>query len=176
MSRNGITVDEVVIVVVLSACSHLLGLRTGELVHSLVLKIGLQAYVNLQNALTHMYSRCGDVLAAQKLFDSGCFLDMISWNSMLSGYIKCGLVEKARELFGRMPEKDVVSWSSMILGYALFDNFTETLALFHDMLREGVRPDETTLVSVVSACTQLAALDQVKELFIHDLSKKWELL
>ncbi|KAL6570207.1 hypothetical protein OROMI_014721 [Orobanche minor] len=162
MCRNGITVDEVVIVAVLSACSHLLSLRTGELVHSLVLKIGLLAYVNLQNALIHMYSRCWDVLAAQKLFDSSCFLDLISWNSMVSGYIKCGLVEKARELFDRMPEKDVVSWSSMISGYAQFYNFTETLALFHDMLREGVRPDETTLVSVVSACTQLAALDQGK--------------
>ncbi|KAK6159785.1 hypothetical protein DH2020_003166 [Rehmannia glutinosa] len=162
MYKNGIRVDEVVIVAVLSACSHLLNLRIGELVHSLVIKTGLESYVNLQNALIHMYSTCGDVLAAQKLFNNGCFLDLISWNSMISGYVKCGLVEKARELFDSMPEKDVVSWSSIISGYAQFDKFSETLALFHDMLREGVKPDETTLVSVVSACTQLAALDQGK--------------
>lgn len=162
MCKDGISVDEVVIVSVLSACSHLLSFRIGESVHSLVTKVGFESYVNLQNALIHMYSRCGDVSAAQKLFDTGCFLDLISWNSMISGYIKCGLVEKARELFDRMPEKDVVSWSSMISGCAQLDKFSETLALFHDMQRQGVKPDETTLVSVVSACAQLAALDQGK--------------
>ncbi|PIN17611.1 hypothetical protein CDL12_09724 [Handroanthus impetiginosus] len=162
MCKDGITVDEVIIVAVLSACSHLLGFRIGTLVHSLVIKIGFESYVNLQNALIHMYSRCGDALAAEKLFSTSSFLDIISWNSMISGYIKCGLVEKARELFDGMPEKDVVSWSSMISGYAQHGKFSETLALFHDMQREGVKPDETTLVSVVSACTQLAALDQGK--------------
>ncbi|CAA0834674.1 Pentatricopeptide repeat-containing protein [Striga hermonthica] len=162
MPRDRISLDEVVSVAVLSACSHLLSLQIGETVHCLVLKAGLESYVNLQNALIHMYSKCGDVLAAQKLFDSGCFLDLISWNSMISGYVKCGLVEKARALFDRMPEKDVVSWSSMISGYAQSNMSSETLALFHDMLNEGVKPDEMTLVSVVSACTQVAALDQGK--------------
>ncbi|KAK4402115.1 Pentatricopeptide repeat-containing protein, chloroplastic [Sesamum angolense] len=162
MCNNGISVDEVVIVAVISACAHLSSFRIGNLVHGLVIRIGFESYVNLQNSLIQMYSKCGDVLAAEKLFNQSCFLDIISWNSMISGYIKCGLVEKARELFDNMPEKDVVSWSSMISGYAQLDKFPETLALFHDMQREGVKPDETTLVSVLSACTQLAALDQGK--------------
>ncbi|KAL3843555.1 hypothetical protein ACJIZ3_000958 [Penstemon smallii] len=162
MFNNGINVDEVVIVTVLSACAHLLSFKLGELVHGLVIRIGFESYVNLQNALIHMYSRCSDVLAAQKLFDKGRFLDLVSWNSMISAYIKCGLVNEARELFDKMPEKDVVSWSSMISGYAQLNKFNETLALFHDMQREGIKPDETTLVSVVSACTQLGALEQGK--------------
>ncbi|KAL8545358.1 hypothetical protein ACS0TY_005509 [Phlomoides rotata] len=134
----------------------------GKLVHSLVVKTGFESYVNLQNALIHMYSRCGDVWSAQKLFKTSSFLDIISWNSMISAYMKCGLVENARELFDKMPEKDVVSWSSMISGYAQLDNFSEMLALFHEMQHQGVKPDETILVSVVSACAQLAALDQGK--------------
>ncbi|KAH6820075.1 hypothetical protein C2S53_013649 [Perilla frutescens var. hirtella] len=162
MCKKGISVDEVVLVSVFSACSHLLSFKMGESIHSLVTKVGFESYVNLQNALIHMYCRLGDVLAAQKLFNAGCFLDIISWNSMISGYIKCGLVEKARELFDSMPEKDVVSWSSMISGYAQNDSFSEALALFHEMQHHGVKPDETTLVSVVSACAQLAALEQGK--------------
>ncbi|XP_042064068.1 pentatricopeptide repeat-containing protein At3g62890-like [Salvia splendens] len=162
MCRKGINVDEVVIVSVLSACSHLASVRMGESVHGLVAKVGFESYINLQNALIHMYSKCEDVSAAEKLFKAGCVLDLISWNSMISGYVKCGLVEKARDLFDRMPEKDVVSWSSMISGNAQHGNFSETLALFHEMLHQGVKPDETTLVSVVSACAQLAALDQGK--------------
>ncbi|KAM1490351.1 pentatricopeptide repeat-containing protein At3g62890-like [Malus sylvestris] len=159
MVANGVMVDEVVLVTVLSACANLLAVQTGKLIHGLVVKIGTESYVNLQNAFIHMYSNCGEIMAAQKLFNAAYNLDQISWNSMISGYLKCGLVENARTLFDSMPEKDIVSWSAMISGYAQQDRFSETLALFQEMQLLGIRPDETTLVSVVSACTQLAALD-----------------
>ncbi|CAN6724502.1 unnamed protein product [Malus baccata var. baccata] len=159
MVANGVMVDEVVLVTVLSACANLLAVQTGKLIHGLVVKIGTESYVNLQNAFIHMYSSCGEIMAAQKLFNAAYNLDQISWNSMISGYLKCGLVENARTLFDSMPEKDIVSWSAMISGYAQQDQFSETLALFQEMQLLGIRPDETTLVSVVSACTQLAALD-----------------
>ncbi|KAM7474339.1 hypothetical protein LguiB_021582 [Lonicera macranthoides] len=117
-----------------------------------------------------MYSIYGNIIAAQKLFYGSYHLDQISWNSMISGYLKCGAVEKARSLFDSMPKKDIVSWSAMISGYTQHDRFSETLAMFQDMLLEDIRPDETTLVSVISACTQLTALDQGK--WIHAFIKK----
>ncbi|XP_010313676.1 pentatricopeptide repeat-containing protein At3g62890-like [Solanum lycopersicum] len=170
MCSNGISIDEVVVLSVLSACAHLLVVQTGESVHGLVIRVGFESYVNLQNALIHMYSTCGDVMAAQRLFDTSSHLDQISWNSMISGYLKCGSVEKARELFDSMAEKDVVSWTTMISGYAQHDHFSETLALFQEMLHEDSKPDETTLVSVLSACTHLSALDQGK--WIHAYIRK----
>ncbi|PON69632.1 Tetratricopeptide-like helical domain containing protein [Parasponia andersonii] len=54
MNAEGIKVDEVVVITVLSACSHLSVVQTGKLIHSLVVKIGIETYVNLQNALIHM--------------------------------------------------------------------------------------------------------------------------
>ncbi|KAJ6683218.1 hypothetical protein OIU74_021306 [Salix koriyanagi] len=89
---------------------------------------------------------------------------------MISGYVKCGEFEKARALFDSMPDKDNVSWSAMISGYAQQDKFTETLVLFQEMQIEGTKPDETILVSVISACTHLAALDQGK--WIHAYIRK----
>ena len=170
MKTNGIMVDEVVVVSVLSACAHLLAVNTGKMIHGLVVKIGIESYVNLQNAFIHLYSTCGDIMAAEKLFNAGCQLDQISWNSMISGYLKCGSVEIAKKLFNSMPSKDIVSWSAMISGYAQHDHFSETLALFQEMQLEGIRPDETTLVSVISACTHLTALDLGK--WIHAYIKK----
>ncbi|KAK9920017.1 hypothetical protein M0R45_028583 [Rubus argutus] len=145
MFANGIMVDEVVVVSVLSACATLSAAHTGKLIHGLVVKIGIESYVNLQNAFIHMYSSCGEIMAAHKLFNEAFNLDQISWNSMISGYLKCGLVEPAKTLFDSMPEKDVVSWSAMISGYAQHDRFSETLALFQEMQLCGIRPDETTL-------------------------------
>ncbi|XAR52718.1 hypothetical protein NMG60_11020926 [Bertholletia excelsa] len=173
MNSGRVMVDEVAMVSVLSACAHLSNTRTGRLIHGLALRSGFDSYVNLQNALIHMYSNCGDIMAAKKLFNEGHHLDEVSWNSMISGYLKCGSVENARALFDSMPNRDIVSWSAMISGYAQFDQFSKTLELFQQMLLEEVRPDETTLVSVLSACTRLAALDQGK--WIHAYIKKNDL-
>ncbi|KAJ4719314.1 Pentatricopeptide repeat-containing protein [Melia azedarach] len=170
MINNRVMVDEVVVVTILSACARLTVVKMGTLIHGLAVKIGVESYVNLQNALIQMYSSCGAILSAEKLFDAGYSLDLVSWNSMISGYSKCGSVEKARGLFDTMTDKDVVSWSAMISGYAQHDRFYDTLALFMEMQLLGVRPDETTLVSVISACTHLAALDQSK--WIHAYIRK----
>lgn len=170
MRADGILVDEVVVVSILSACAHASLVKTGKIIHGLVVKIGIESYVNLQNAFMHMYTSCGDIMAAQKLFNEVCQLDQISWNSMISGHLKCGSVEIAKQLFDSMPNKDIVSWSAMISGYAQHNRYSEALALFHEMQLKGIRPDETTLVSVVSACTHLAALDLGK--WIHAYIKK----
>ncbi|KAF5198756.1 Pentatricopeptide repeat-containing protein [Thalictrum thalictroides] len=173
MRVEGVAVDDIVVISALSACANLFANKEGELIHSLSIRIGMESYVNLHNALIHMYSRCGHIIALRKLFDAAHILDQISWNSMISGYLKCGSVDEARALFDCMPTKDVGSWSAIISGYAQHDYFTETLALFHEMQLKGIRPDETTLVSVVSACTHLAALDQGK--WIHTYIKKNDL-
>ncbi|XP_050220765.1 pentatricopeptide repeat-containing protein At1g08070, chloroplastic-like [Mercurialis annua] len=167
MIGYGIMVDEIVLVSVLSACANLVMIKIGKLVHSLAVKIGIESYVNLQNALIYMYSSCWEVESAQKLFGGGDCLDQISWNSMISGYLKCGEVEKAKALFDSMIDKDIISWSAMISGYVQHDRFAETLTLFQEMQVNGVKPDETTLVSVVSACTHLAALDQGKWVHVY---------
>ncbi|KAK7316776.1 hypothetical protein RJT34_00488 [Clitoria ternatea] len=165
MNANGVMVDEVVVVSAISACSRLLNIQTGISVHALAVKIGIEGYVSLQNALIHLYSSCERILDAQKLFNDSVLLDDISWNSMISGYLRCGSIEKAKTLFYSMPERDVVSWSAMISGYAQHERFSEALALFQEMQLHGIRPDEFVLVSVISSCTHLAALDLGK--WIH---------
>ncbi|KAL5580379.1 hypothetical protein UlMin_012821 [Ulmus minor] len=170
MNAEGVMLDEVVMVTVLSVSAHLLAVWTGKLIHGLVVKIGIETYINLQNALIHMYSSCGEIESAQNLFNAAYNLDQITWNCMISGYLRCGSVENANALFDSMPEKDLVSWSAMISGYAQHDRFSETLSLFQEMQRFGVKPDETTLVSVISACTHLAALDLGK--WIHAYIRK----
>ncbi|XP_047165270.1 pentatricopeptide repeat-containing protein At3g62890-like isoform X2 [Vigna umbellata] len=160
MKASGVTVDEIVVVSVVSACSRILNAEMGRLVHGLAAKVGVEDYVSLKNALIHLYSSCGEIVDAQRIFDDGgVLLDQISWNSMISGYLRCGSIEDAEKLFYSMPEKDVVSWSAMISGYAQHECFSEALALFQEMQLHGVKPDETALVSAISACTHLAALD-----------------
>ncbi|KAJ9550259.1 hypothetical protein OSB04_014304 [Centaurea solstitialis] len=175
MYGRGIKIDEVVVISVLSACAHSSIVKTGASIHGLVLTRGIESYVNIQNALIHMYSVCGDIESAEKLFNSSSNIDIISWNSMISGYSKCGLLKKAREVFDSMPEKDVVSWSALISGHAQLGLFDDTMALFQEMMLHGnVEPDETILVGVISACTHLASLEQGTWVHTYIKRKKLE--
>ncbi|CAN0853822.1 Pentatricopeptide repeat-containing protein At4g21065 [Linum grandiflorum] len=59
-----------------------------------------------------------------------------------------------------MPGKDVVSWSSIIACFVDNGSVQDALALFQRMQIEGkVKPDEVTLLSVVSAISVIGALD-----------------
>ncbi|OAY75204.1 putative pentatricopeptide repeat-containing protein [Ananas comosus] len=63
----------------------------------------------------------------------------------------------ALQLFDEMPHRNVVSWSIAISGLVRCDRAHSAIHLFIRMLREGVRPNEFTLVSALNASSFLAA-------------------
>ncbi|THG01269.1 hypothetical protein TEA_028187 [Camellia sinensis var. sinensis] len=85
--------------------------------------------------------------------------NMIVSTALLEMYVKCGAVDEARWEFDQMDEKDVVAWSAMIAGYAQNGRSTEALELFECMKREEIKPNDVTLVSVLSACAQLGSVE-----------------
>ena len=162
MIFEGVRVDEVVMISAISSASCLGSSKEGELLHSFATKTGIDTYLNLNNALINMYSSFCNIPAAEKLFNSCPHLDQISANSMLSGYLKSRLVDFAVKLFHSMPRRDDISWSIMISGFSQNDLCSETLSLFEDMLIEKFVPDQSALVSVLSACARLTSLKQGK--------------
>ncbi|GJM90284.1 hypothetical protein PR202_ga06548 [Eleusine coracana subsp. coracana] len=75
-------------------------------------------------------------------------------------YNKCGSIESARGLFGLMREKDLHSWTAMISGLASHVHGEEAVALFFSMREEGVVPDSTTFIVVLSACSHAGLVDE----------------
>ena len=61
-----------------------------------------------------MYSGCGDIELANKVFVRMSKRDLISQNSIIDVYSILGV---AHQLFDLMPERIVVSWNIMINGY-----------------------------------------------------------
>uniref|UniRef100_M1AET2 Pentatricopeptide repeat-containing protein n=1 Tax=Solanum tuberosum TaxID=4113 RepID=M1AET2_SOLTU len=55
--------------------------------------------------------------------------------------------------------KNVVTWNTMIAGYVQCGEFVRAIDLFQHMLSEEVKPSEVTMVSLLSACAHLGALD-----------------
>ncbi|GLT26133.1 hypothetical protein SLA2020_012180 [Shorea laevis] len=63
-----------------------------------------------------------------------------------------------------MPVKDVISWNAMIAGYAQMGQYKEALDFFQEMRRANVMPNESTLVTVLSACAHSGFLELGKEI------------
>ncbi|KAL5197257.1 hypothetical protein ABZP36_000769 [Zizania latifolia] len=114
--------------------------------------------VFLCNVMLAAYvARC-EVAEARKVFDGMRAKDLVSWNTMLHGYAVRGQVGMAREIFDGTEGRDVFSWSSMISAYAKGRRSKEALELWREMLAASIVPDCITLVSVLAACSDLAAL------------------
>lgn len=127
--------------------------------HGQIIRRGFEQDVYVQNSLVHMYSTCGDINAASRIFETMNCLNVVSWTSMIAGYSKCGDVESARKVFDEMPERNLVTWSIMISGYARNGHFDKAMELFHLLEEEGVMANETVMVSVISSCAHLGALE-----------------
>jgi pentatricopeptide repeat protein len=98
----------------------------------------------------------------------GCDLDIAVVNTLVSMYSKCEDVDSARFLFDSMSDRTCVSWTAMISGYAEKGHMNEALALFNAMETAGEKPDLVTVLSLISGCCQIGALELGK--WIDDYS------
>lgn len=159
METGRIEPDEVTMIGVISSCAQLEDLNLGREFHRCIEEKGLNLTIPLANALMDMYVKCGNLEAAEGLFDKMEKRTVVSWTTMVVGYAKFGFLDIAKSLFDEMPQKDVVPWNAMIGGYVQANRSKEALALFHKMQAMNVKPNEVTMVSCLSACSQLGALD-----------------
>ncbi|XP_052191059.1 pentatricopeptide repeat-containing protein At2g33680 isoform X1 [Diospyros lotus] len=84
--------------------------------------------------------------------------------ALVDMYAKCGYLVDARKGFGCLEQPDIVLWTSMIGGYVQNGESEEALNLFCQMQNKGLLPNELTIVSVTKACSNLAALQQGKQI------------
>ncbi|KAH9291934.1 hypothetical protein KI387_042880, partial [Taxus chinensis] len=113
-----------------------------------------------------VYAQNGYVDEAQQLFDRMPDRNSVTWVAMITGYAQIGEVEEALKLFEKMPVQNVVSWNAVISGCAQNGYSQKALKLFRQMQVQGVKPNSTTFSCVLSACAELAALEQGME--IHE--------
>ncbi|QHN75633.1 Putative pentatricopeptide repeat-containing protein [Arachis hypogaea] len=159
MEKKGVSPNSVTIVLMLSVCSKLKDLLGGKHIYKYVEKGIVEPNLILENALIDMFAVCGEMGAAQSVFDKMKSRDVISWTSIVSGFANSGEINLARKYFDQMPERDYVSWTAMIDGYLRLNHFREALVLFREMQMSNVKPDEFTMVSILSACANLGALE-----------------
>ncbi|KAM7257335.1 hypothetical protein ACFE04_013076 [Oxalis oulophora] len=160
MEVENVKPNVVTMVSVLSACAKKMDLEFGRWVCDYVKRNGIIVDLTLNNAMLDMYVKCGSFDEAEQLFDKMEKKDIISWTTLLDGYAKLGNCDKARKFFDAIPMQGIAAWNTLISGYEQSGNPKEAVAIFRELqLQVDVKPDQVTLVSTLSACAQLGALD-----------------
>jgi len=98
--------------------------------------------------------------AHEQIIRSSCESDVFVGSSLVDMYAKCGSMEDAERVFHKVPSTNVVLWNTMISGHVKCGQGEKALELFGQMQQKGVQPDPVTLVTVLNACVNVAALEE----------------
>ncbi|KAK7278860.1 hypothetical protein RJT34_23899 [Clitoria ternatea] len=142
LQEEGMQSNYVTYTSVLTALSGLAALDHGKQMHNHVLRSEIPSSVVLQNSLIDMYSKCGNLTYARRIFDIMHERTVISWNAMLVGYSKHGKGGEVLELFTLMREEN------------------------------KVKPDSVTILAVLSGCSHGGLEDKGLDIFYDMTSGK----
>ncbi|XP_022924289.1 pentatricopeptide repeat-containing protein At1g08070, chloroplastic-like [Cucurbita moschata] len=137
--------NDVTTLAVVSACAQLGDLETGRWIHDYITRTEQDCSVSLSNALIDMYSKCGEIDAAKRIFDSMSKRDLISWNSLVNGLALHGLGREALTRLRLMQmtdlQPDEITFIGVLTACSHAGLVQEGKKLFHEMeALYGIRP------------------------------------
>ncbi|KAL0742978.1 hypothetical protein Bca4012_084491 [Brassica carinata] len=118
----------------LKACACVPSLVLGKLLHSESIKFGIHSDIMARTSLINMYSKCGRIVSARKLFDEMPERNVATWNAMIGGYMWNDDTVSATRLFGEiMGSGNEVTWIEMMKGYGKRKETDKARDLFERM-------------------------------------------
>ncbi|KAF3573959.1 hypothetical protein F2Q69_00063005 [Brassica cretica] len=182
MQLAGIDPDEISLISVLPSCAHLGSLELGKWIHIYAERKGFLRQTGVCNALIEMYSKCGMISQAIKLFDRMKGKDVISWSTMISGYANHGNAEGAIETFGGMQRAEVkpngITFLGLLSACSHVGLWQQGLKYF-DMMREDYHIEPKIehygcLIDVLARAGELErAVEVTKTMPMKPDSKIW---
>ncbi|CAN6326678.1 unnamed protein product [Urochloa humidicola] len=98
----------------LLACAGSLAAMEGQQIHGLIVKAGFETHLHVESGLMDVYSKCGLMEDALRVFRSCRDPDEVFLTVILVGFAQNGLEEKAFELFAEMVGTGIVIDANMV--------------------------------------------------------------
>ncbi|KAK7308361.1 hypothetical protein VNO77_41963 [Canavalia gladiata] len=143
LADDGLKPNTGTFVTALGACSDLAGLTEGQQIHQLISKTVFQDSAYVVSALINMYSKCGELHIARKMFDDGL-----------------------------LSQRDLISWNGMIAAYAHHGYGKEAINLFDEMQKLGVQANDVTFVGLLTACSHAGLVEEGLKYFDEILKNR----
>ncbi|KAJ7542118.1 hypothetical protein O6H91_10G090800 [Diphasiastrum complanatum] len=156
-------------VCLLKGCSKRKALAEGKQVHALIAQSVLDSNIFLANTLVHMYSKCGSVLDAHKVFSNMPQRNVYSWTAIISAYADSGQGEKAINLFQLMQRTglapDKVVFVVVLKACASLAALEQGKQLHSDIIKRGFQSDVIVGSTLVDMYAKCGCTDDARELF-----------
>ncbi|XP_010515097.1 PREDICTED: putative pentatricopeptide repeat-containing protein At3g47840 [Camelina sativa] len=99
MRQAGTKPTDFALASLLSVSGNMTVLEGGRQVHVLALYLGLEQNPTVRSSLINMYSKCGSIKEASKIFEETDRDDIVSLTAMINGYAEHGKSKEAIDLF-----------------------------------------------------------------------------
>ncbi|XP_010250460.1 PREDICTED: pentatricopeptide repeat-containing protein At3g26630, chloroplastic [Nelumbo nucifera] len=176
MQLENVRPNEFTLVSLLIACTELGSLRLGSWIHDFALKNGFELGVFLGTALIDMYSKCGSIDDAKKVFDKMQKKSLATWNSMITSLGVHGRGEEALDVFVEMERADVrpdaITFVGVLCACINMGNSDEGFRYFRYMSeRYDIVPTIDHYGCMVELLNRAGMLDKAYEL-VHSTAMK----
>ncbi|XP_028772542.1 pentatricopeptide repeat-containing protein At2g04860 [Neltuma alba] len=173
MKKSGQKPDAITISSLLCGCSQLGYLRTGETLHNHVIRNNAEMEDFTGTALIDMYTKCGRLDYAEKVFNSIVDPCLATWNSIISGYSLYGVEYKAFTAYDELQKQglkpDKITFLGVLAACAHGGLVCEGTEYFRAMIEEhGLMPDLQHYACVVGLLSRPGLFHEAME-FINNM-------
>ncbi|KAB1202782.1 hypothetical protein CJ030_MR8G022190 [Morella rubra] len=135
MQEEGVAANYVTLVSLIHSCTHLGSLKKGRSIHAHFIRRAFAFDAVNMTALIDMYAKCGKINSAERVFGGGSI------------------------------SRDVILWNSMITGYGIHGHGHQAVGVYRKMLEKGIKPNQTTFVALLTACSHSGLVEEGISLF-----------
>ncbi|KAM0827762.1 hypothetical protein ACQ4PT_067982 [Festuca glaucescens] len=169
MRDSSLRPDGITVRGLLCACVGCDALNHGILIHSYLVKFGLDGEVSVRNSLLSMYARCMDLSSAMDVFNETREPDVVTWNNILTACVQNQHLEVVIKLFNLL-QRSVLSLDRISLNSVLSASaelgYIEMVEQVHTYtFKAGLVNDTMLSNGLIDTYAKCGSLDDATKLF-----------
>lgn len=166
MQKEGMDLDMVTLICILSIYNEQESLSHGMIVHGYAIKSGFDFNVSLANALVSMYINCEDLVAGKLLFEVMPERNVISWNALITGYRLHDLQNEVMLLFNQMvKEGQKPNYVTLLNILPICSTQAQGKSIHAHAVRMGTDSETHLITSLISMYSRFGNIDSSFLLF-----------
>ncbi|XP_058098340.1 pentatricopeptide repeat-containing protein At4g19191, mitochondrial-like [Magnolia sinica] len=169
MQKSGARTDLFTAIAAITSTAELKSIDRGKQIHAHVIRNGSDYQVSVCNSLIEMYSKCGNLNLARKIFDSLADKTVVSWSSMIKGYVSRDCSSDALSLFRQM-RMDGIRFDSItvinILPACVNIGALEQVKNIHGYsIKHGLSTIVTTVTAILVSYAKCGCIEMAQKMF-----------
>ncbi|XP_004298082.1 PREDICTED: pentatricopeptide repeat-containing protein At5g39680-like [Fragaria vesca subsp. vesca] len=145
----------------------------GDLLHARVRKSGFKYHVVVGNALINMYSKCGNIQAANEVFMDMTYRDSVTWNAMISGFSHHGVFH---DILAAGESANHITFVAVLSTCAHMSLVQEGFYYLNQLMKQfGIEPRLDHHTCVVVLLSRSGQLDEAEK-YMKTTEVKWDII